>query len=390
MQKNILRRLLIVLLLAILAGAGFVFVFLRQNVNLAAFTSQAGIAEVKVPPGFDVVLFAEGLEGPRFISFGPDDALFVAERGAGRILRLADTDQDGIADATNVFKAGLDRPHSLVHHLGAWYTGVPTGVLRLVDDDDDHEAERVEAVVDDIPGSGQHTTRTVEFMPDGRMLLSVGSSCNACVEEDPRRAAILVYEDAGGEGEEIFASGMRNAVGLTIHPWTGAVWATNNARDLMGDNLPPDSLHRVVEGSDYGWPECHAGTIPDLDLGSAESCQGVPEPVLTLQAHSAPLGLVFYDGDSFPERYRGGLFIAYHGSWNRTIPTGYKVVFVPFDNGEPSGEIEDFATGWLHPETFDVAGRPVGLAVGPDGALYISDDKAGAIYRIQHDGRFGD
>jgi len=376
---------IVLILAAILGAAAFAFFFFRQNLNLTAFTSDAAIADVNLSPGFEVIVFAQNLEGPRFISFGPNGSLFVAERGAGRIIRLTDRDRDGIADSQQVFEADMDRPHSLAYHDGAWYIGVPTGVVRLNDTDNDGQAENSEPIVNDIPGSGQHTTRTVEFLPDGRMVLSVGSSCNSCVEEDLRRAGILVYENEMGEGGEVFASGMRNAVGLAIHPETGDLWATNNARDLMGDELPPDTLHQVVEGSDYGWPQCHAGEIPDPDLGGPEACRGVPQPALEIQAHSAPLGLVFYDGNTFPDKYKGGLFIAYHGSWNRTIPTGYKVVFVPYHDGQPVGEIEDFATGWLNKETFEVAGRPVGLAVGPDGALYVSDDKAGVIYRIQYE-----
>jgi glucose/arabinose dehydrogenase len=152
----------------------------------------------------------------------------------------------------------------------------------------------------------------------------------------------------------------------------------------MGDDIPPDSVHHVKEGQSYGWPFCHAGEIPDPDLADSQACQAVPEPALQIQAHSAPLGLVFYDGATFPAEYQGGLFIAYHGSWNRTIPTGYKVVFAPFEGSSPTGEIIDFAAGWLDPETNDVYGRPVGLAIGPDGALNISDDKAGVVYRIQY------
>jgi glucose/arabinose dehydrogenase len=385
MRKPQLRILLLsVFLIAAFSAIIFIFQFLRENVNLVAFTSQAEIAEIELPPGFEMNVYAQGLDSPRFLTFDPQGALYVAERGAGRILRLPDLDQDGVADRQQVFRAELDRPHSVVFNQGNWYVGVPTGIIRLSDIDLDGSAESEAAVIADIPASGQHTTRTVEFLPDGRMLLSVGSSCNACTEEDPRRAAIVVYDSLDGGAADIFASGLRNAVGLTVHPDSGTLWATNNARDLMGDDIPPDSLHRVNEGYDYGWPECHAGHIPDPDLGGTEACQNVPAPNLRIQAHSAPLGLVFYTGETYPEKYMGGLFIAYHGSWNRTVPTGYKVIFAPFEDSEPTGEIEDFAVGWLDPETSDVYGRPVGLAVGPDGALYISDDKAGVIYRVQY------
>lgn len=376
--------LAVAILAALILAAILIYRFASMNLNLTAFTSDARIADLEVPSGFQTNIYYEGLDGPRFISFAQDGSLMVAERGAGRVLKLIDSDQDGVADEQLVFRADLNRPHSLAEFDGDWYVGVPTGVIRLIDADQDGQAERAVPVVDDIPGTGQHTTRTVEFFPDGRMVLSVGSSCNVCVEEDPRRAAILIYENSLGEGGRVFASGLRNAVGLAIQPDSGNLWATNNARDLMGDDLPPDTLHLVEENTDYGWPACHAGDIPDPELGGSEACRGVPRPALKIQAHSAPLGLTFYDGQSFPTRYRDGLFIAYHGSWNRTIPTGYKVVFVPFEGSSPTGVIEDFATGWLDPETFEVSGRPVGLAVGPDGALYVSDDKAGVIYRFQY------
>jgi glucose/arabinose dehydrogenase len=218
------------------------------------------------------------------------------------------------------------------------------------------------------------------------MVLSIGSTCNVCQEEDPRRAAIVVYDGPGGTGEGIFAKGLRNAVGLALHPGTGDLWATNNGRDLMGDDIPPETVYIVREGGDYGWPRCHSGDVPDPEYGGPGACDDVVQPVVQMQAHSAPLGLVFYTGSAFPPDYHGDLFIAFHGSWNRSVPTGYKVVRLPLDEGLPSGPVEDFATGWLDQDTYLASGRPVGLAVGPDGALYVSDDKGGFIYRIIYQG----
>jgi len=214
------------------------------------------------------------------------------------------------------------------------------------------------------------------------MVVSIGSSCNVCIEEDPRRAAVLIYRGSEAKGERVFAKGLRNAVGLAVNPTSGELWAVNNGRDLMGDNLPPEALYVVRDGQDYGWPRCHNGTIIDPDFGSPLACNGVVKPVLDMQAHSAPLGMVFYTGTNFPAEYHGDLFIAFHGSWNRSLPTGYKVIRVPLKGDRPSGPVEDFATGWLDAQTHRVSGRPVGLAVGPDGGLYVSDDKAGMIYRI--------
>lgn len=355
---------------------------LRQT-SLDTLASPAGVSKLRLPPGFVANVFAEGLKGPRFIRFGADGALYVAERGADRIVALSDHNGDGAAEVVRVFADRLDNPHSLVFHRGGLYVGVPRGVIRLVDQDGDGKAERREALIDNYP-TGGHSTRTVEFLPDGRMVVSVGSSCNVCEEDDPRRAAVLVYEGMSARGERVFAKGLRNAVGLALHPTTGELWATNNGRDWLGDELPPEALYVVRDGLDYGWPRCHNGTIADPEFGGPGACSGVAAPVVNMQAHSAPLGLVFYTGTAFPPEYRGDLFIAFHGSWNRSVPTGYKIVRLPLDGSRPRAPLEDFATGWIDEKNRSVTGRPVGLAVGPDGALYVSDDKAGLVYRIRY------
>lgn len=371
---------LVVLLLIVIAGGAWVYTRFGRQVNLVGSTGEGGVANVQVPAGFEVGVFAEGLTGPRFIAFGPDGVLYVADRGAGRIVALPDANADGVADEVRVFAEGLSAPHSLTYHEGAWYVGVPTGVVRLTDSDGDGKADEQTTLIDNYPTNG-HSTRTVLFLPDGRMVVSIGSSCNVCEETDPRRAGIVVY-NAVGSGERQFAVGLRNAVGLALHPVTGDLWATNNGRDLLGDDIPPETINLVREGMDFGWPRCQAGDIEDPDFGFPGSCAGVEPPAVKMQAHSAPLGLAFYTGTNFPKDYRGDLFVAFHGSWNRSVPTGYKVVRIPFDGNMPTGEVEDFATGWLDLAANQVTGRPVGLAVGPDGALYISDDKGSVIYRI--------
>lgn len=374
-----------VVLLAVIGGVVLYF-FIGRYVNLAGLWGEGRSADLVTPPGFVTNVFAEGLNGPRFIAFGPDGALYVADRGNGRIVALPDANQDGVADEQRVFADNLDNPHSLVYHEDAWYVGVPSGVIRLVDSDGDGVADQRDTLIDDYPTTGAHSTRTVAFLPDGRMVVSIGSSCNVCQEEDKRRAAIVVYKGPDTTDEAIFASGLRNAVGLTIQPQTGALWATNNGRDLLGDDVPPETVYQVEEGANYGWPVCINGYREDPDEGSTGSCEGMGRPVVEMQAHSAPLGLVFYTGTTFPAEYQDDLFIAFHGSWNRSELTGYKVVRLPFANGQPADQVEDFATGWLNGANGEVQGRPVGLAVGPDGALYISDDKGGLIYRIQYGG----
>lgn len=390
------KRVLIIGLIALaafviaVAAIAFRFLFYDSN-NFRPILSAAGEADLQLPPGFEANVFARDLSSPRFIAFGPDGHLYVAERGAGRIIRLEDRDGDGAADSQTTMADEIPQPHSLVYHEGAWYVGVPNGVIRLADVDGDGVAEIRETIVDDIPPAGQHTTRTVMFLPDGRMVLSVGSSCNTCEETDPRRAAVLVYDSADGVGaryggQQIFASGLRNAVGLAVHPETGALWATNNGSDGLGERRPPDDVYIVQEGQDYGWPRCHSGEIVDPDFGGGGACDGVPQPLVQLEAHSAPLGLVFYTGSSFPDEYRGDLFIALHGSWNRRNPSGYNVARVPLSDGESAGPVEDFAVGWLNENKDAALGRPVGLAVSPAGDLYVSDDKGGYIYRISYSG----
>jgi glucose/arabinose dehydrogenase len=242
-------------------------------------------------------------------------------------------------------------------------------------------------IVTDLPPGGQHFTRTILFGPDGRLYVSIGSSCNVCRESDPHRAAVWVYPPEGGAGAP-FVTGLRNAVGLAVNPWRGTIWATNNGRDLLGDDQPPETVYELEEGADAGWPRCHAAVLPDPDLGEGPaSCEGVLAPVLTMQAHTAPLGLEFYPDSpagaaAFPPDYRGDLYIALHGSWNRSVPVGYKVVRVPLaDSGYPAGPVEDFATGFRRDDG-QVLGRPAGLLVLPDGSMLVSDDWGGFLYRI--------
>lgn len=389
MNRKRIVFLLIALIIICLGATILVYMLYGRQVNFAGFLGSGDEAQIQLPDGFEVSVFAEGLSGPRFIHFGPDGVLYVAERGNDRLVALPDKDGNGRADEIRVFAAELNNPHSLVYHEGAWYVGIPPGVVRLEDSDGDGTAESRTTLIDTYTPSGQHSTRTVAFLPDGRLVISAGSTCNVCEEEDPRRAAITVYDSPVGReaatGERVFASGLRNAVGLAIHPETGELWASNNGRDLMGDDTPPENIYIVRDGLDYGWPVCHSGRIEDPDMGFAGSCAGVEPPITEMQAHMAPLGIAFYTGDAFPESYHGDLFIALHGSWNRSEPVGYKVMRLPLDGSTVTGPVEDFAVGWLR-EDGSVDGRPVGLAVGPDGALYVSDDKGGFIYKISYKG----
>jgi glucose/arabinose dehydrogenase len=318
------------------------------------------------------------------MAVGPDNLLYVAERGAGRIIRLADDDGDGVADGVEVVADGLNQPSSIdFYRDGSLTVGETQRILQLRDSNGDGVFEEQGTLIDGLP-SGGHSTRTVLFSPDwAHLFVSVGSSCNVCFEEDERRATIMRYKPDGSEGE-VYAEGLRNAVGITFRPGTEELWATNNGRDWLGDDQPPETVYVVDQGDDAGWPRCHSGRIIDPDYGQPGACEGVDDPVIEMQAHSAPLGLTFYTGEQFPEEYRGDLFIAFHGSWNRTEPTGYKVVRAPLEDGEP-GPVQDFASGWLSRDGSQW-GRPVDVVTGPDGSLLISDDGRGFIYRVFYAG----
>lgn len=388
-RKIFFSSLAVFLLLLILIGVGGYFLVSRFS-NIRPMLGSGEVTDIFVPSDFEVTVFAEGLNGPRFMHVGPDGTLYVADRGNDRIVRLPDANEDGRADAIEVFAEEVSRVHSLVFHEDGWYVGVPSGVIRLADHDGDGTIESRTVLIDTYTPPGQHSTRTIEFLPDGRLVLSAGSTCNVCQESDPRRAAITAYDSPVGKarltGEQIFATGLRNAVGLAVNPTTGELWATNNGRDLMGDDLPPETIYIVEEGKDYGWPFCHSGNIVDPEMGDENSCQNVEIPTATMQAHVAPLGMTFYTGDSFPESYHGDLFVALHGSWNRSEPVGYSVVRLRLEDGEVGRRpVENFAVGWLK-EDNSASGRPVDVVVGSDGALYISDDKGGVIYRIQYKG----
>jgi glucose/arabinose dehydrogenase len=335
---------------------------------------------IALPPGFAISVFVQGLDDPRMLAIGPDGALYVAERGAGRILRLPDQDGNGLADVQQVVAQGLNAPSSLAFYRdGSLYVAETTRVLHLSDPNPQGVYQKQEVIVDGLP-SGGHSTRTVLFSPDGATLfVSIGSSCNECIESDRRRAAIMAYNPDGSHAR-LYARGLRNAVGITFRPGTDELWSTNNGRDSLGDDLPPETINLVQQDDDFGWPGCHAGRIVDPEFGSPQACQGVKAPLVEMQAHSAPLGLTFYSGSQFPLAYRDDLFVAFHGSWNRSVPTGYKLVRISMQGGQP-GPVQDFATGWLLPDGSSW-GRPVDVVTGSDGSLYLSDDSGGKIYRI--------
>ncbi|HKZ91741.1 MAG TPA: PQQ-dependent sugar dehydrogenase [Candidatus Limnocylindrales bacterium] len=377
-------RLSLFTLVALIVVAGTIWMFRGQVLRFAGMsfdTGAAGETAVQSPEGLASGVFASGLLAPRFMAVSRDGILFVAERGADRVVALPDRDRDGRADETVVVGAGYDAAHSLAFAPDGTLLVAGSGTLFEVTLDGSlHESGR--RAILSYPSGGSHTTRTVLVAPDGSLLVSVGSSCNVCWETDERRAAIL-QSPAGGGSWRMLMTGLRNAVGVAIDPETGSAWATNNGRDLMGDDTPPETLYRVVDGADAGWPRCHASVILDPEFGAEPDprtgltgCQGVVAPAATFQAHAAPLGITFW---------RDHAVIAFHGSWNRSTKVGYEVLWLPWDDG-PAGAAEVLAGGFLDAATGDASGRPAGVIVGGDGALYLSDDKGGFIYRISPSG----
>jgi glucose/arabinose dehydrogenase len=348
-------------------------------------------ARLRVPAGFTVQIFADALDMPRWLARAPDGAVLVTETRENRITRLSDVDGDGVAEERSVFADagnGLDIPFGMAFAGGHFFVGnhdevrrypFASGQRRLLG-----EGEKIA----DLPGGGyrQHWTRNVIVAPDGKHLfVSIGSRSNADAEPLPRASIQRMALD--GSGMKTWASGLRNPVGMDLHPETRELHCTVNERDELGDDLVPDFLTRVGEGEFYGWPYVYL--TPDrLDPRHATRPAITREtrtPDLLFQAHSAALGMAFYDGSTFPPRYRHGAFIAFRGSWNRGGATGYKLVFAPFERGRPTGVYEDFLSGFLlDPDAPTSWGRPVGVLTLPDGSLLFTEEMNGRIFRVQH------
>ena len=359
---------------------------------LAAF-SQAektpfDLKRLRLPDGFHIAVFADNIDSARMLTFTPGGVLLVSESGEGKVVALPDPKHTGKAARTVDVLSGLYEPHGIAFYHGKLYVAENDKVRRY--DWDENNLRATNAVkLAGLPGGGGHSTRSIVFH-GGKMYISAGSSCNACVENDPRRAAVMEF-NPDGSGQKIFAKGLRNAVGIAVNPKTDTVWVTVNGRDRLGDDLPPETIYDLgKDGGDGGWPYCYGDRVPDPNFTKSgeNRCASVLEPKVQMQAHSAPLGLAFNEGSMFPAEYRNNVFVAFHGSWNRSVPTGYKVVRVKLDDkGQPVGGAQDFITGWLAPGETKPGrwmGRPVGIAFGADGSMYLSDDAGGVIYRITY------
>ncbi|MGC1483358.1 MAG: sorbosone dehydrogenase family protein [Candidatus Acidiferrum sp.] len=337
-----------------------------------------------VPKGFHISIFAEDFKVPRWMMVAPNGDVFLAENGADKVDILRDPHNTGGAQEREVFASGLKRPFGIAFHGDYVYVGDTNELLRFKYDPKTSKRLGEAEHLMDFP-SGGHVTRSVAIAPDGKhVFVSVGSGENIGVGEDPIRAAITIC-DLDGKNARLYATGLRNPVGLAIEPVTGEVWTSVNERDELGDNLPPDYFTSVKDGGFYGWPYSYIGSNVDdrVKPQKPELVARAIIPDVLLGAHVAPLQFAFYTGKQFPESYWGGAFVAEHGSWNRATRAGYQIAFVAFEDGKPSADPIPFMTGLVpNPNGPDVYGRPVGVAVAPDGSLLVADDGAGKIYRI--------
>lgn len=340
------------------------------------------VQELKLPPGFRISVFAEGVTNARAMCWGDKGTLFVGSRSEGVVHALRDTDGDGRADEHHVIARKLNMPVGVTFRNGALYVSAVSTILRY-DGIEDRLGDPPDPVVvtDKYPTDKHHGWKFIAFGPDDKLYVPVGAPCNICLSDDPIYATITRM-DPDGSNREIVAHGVRNTVGFDWHPETGELWFTDNGRDWMGDDQPDCELNRLaVEGAHFGYPFCHAPGLPDPKFGEDRPCSDFAPEAATLGPHTAPLGMRFYTGSMFPEQYRNAMFIAQHGSWNRSTPIGYRVM-VAYPQPDGTARTEVFAEGWL--EGSKAWGRPVDVLVAPDGSLLVSDDAADMIYRITY------
>lgn len=376
-------RILMLLLICIIILA--IYLYFNSSV-LTAFlpgtsSPKGNLERIKMPQGFDIGIFAAQVEGARSLVLSDSGTLFVGTRSQGKVYAVIDKNKDHKVDRVITIASGLNSPNGVALKDGSLYVAEIDKVLKFENIQkrlEDPPAPKV--VSDNFPDDVHHGWKFIRFGPDGKLYVPIGAPCNVCLREDKRFASITRM-DPDGSDHEIFAGGIRNTVGFDWHPKTGVMWFTDNGRDWMGDNKPPDELNRAPkEGLHFGFPYCHGKDIQDTDH-KGKSCKQFIGPELELGPHVAALGMRFYTGNMFPEKYRGGIFIAEHGSWNRSDPIGYRITFVKIKDGKAM-PFEIFASGWLQSRT--AWGRPVDVELMPDGSMLVSDDKSGTIYRITY------
>jgi glucose/arabinose dehydrogenase len=358
--------------------------------------SQELLGQLKVPEGFEVQAFATGLGNVRMLTQAEDGTVYATRRNEEDVIALKDDNGDHRADSVRPVASGLPSVNGIAMKGNLLYLAPPTQVL-VAEIRPDGSLASPSVFVDGLPGGGQHPNRTIAFGPDGKFYITIGSTCNECDEPNPDHAAIH-RTNADGTGRTIFARGLRNTIGFDWHPKTHELWGMDHGTDWRGDNNPPEELNQIVQDGNYGWPYCFGekqvdAYTPSKPPGQSREayCEGTLAPALTYQAHSSPLGLVFYDRSRYPEatrfpsEYDGDAFVTFRGSWNRQTPVGYKVARVRFENGKPV-RFEDFLSGFLIEDGKAQFGRPAGITVARDGSLLFADDTNGVIYRVSRRG----
>jgi glucose/arabinose dehydrogenase len=339
---------------------------------------------IELPPGFSIDVFAQDVPNARSLCLSPNGVLYAGSRHAGNVYALRDTDGDHKADEKHVIASGLRQPNGVAWKDGDLYVAEISRVWRYENMDERLEDPPEPVLVSDaFPTDRHHGWKFIAFGPDGLLYVPVGAPCNVCDPEEPIYNTITRME-TDGSNHEIYADGIRNTVGFDWHPETQMLWFTDNGRDRMGDNIPPDELNKAPEkGLHFGFPYFHGGDIRDPEFGVGKDPSNYVKPEQNLGPHVAALGMRFYTGDSFPAEYENQIFIAEHGSWNRSTPIGYRVMLVRLNDEHEAVSYEAFAEGWLQGDK--AWGRPVDVEVMSDGALLVSDDQADAIYRISHE-----
>lgn len=353
-----------------------------------SYTGELPINKIKLPPGFKIGVFAEGVKNARSLCLSPGGTLFVGTRDLGSVYALRDTDGDHVADQTYTLATGLNMPNGVAFRNGSLYVAEISRILRF-DDIEKHLANPPAPVVvyDKYPTDEHHGWKYIAFGPDGKLYVPVGAPCNICEPENPIYCSITRIDVDNPTQPEVVQHGIRNSVGFTWHPVNKELWFTDNGRDWLGDDLPSCELnHAPKDGMHFGYPYCHQGDVQDPKFGDKRPCSDFTPPAQKMGPHVAPLGLEFYTGKMFPAEYQNQLFVAEHGSWNRAKKIGYQLSLVKLDAAGNSLGKEAFASGWLE-EGEAVWGRPVDVEQLPDGSMLVSDDYADAIYRIYYDGR---
>ena len=343
--------------------------------------------DIVLPPGFEISIYAENVPGARSLTIGNQGIVFVGTRGDGNVYALIDANGDNYAESVRYIATGWNNPNGVAFYNGDLYVAELNRIRRFIDIENTLDNPTWEMVTQDFPSETHHAWKFITFGPDDKLYVPVGVPCDLC-RMNENRYGVILQMDADGSNVQVYARGIRNTVGFDFDPETGELWFTDNGTDSLGDNVPADELnHAPFAGLHFGFPYCHGGDVVDRTYGSADACDIYEPPAVQIPAHVAALGMRFYTGEMFPEEYQNQIFIAEHGSRSRSVPDGYRISLIRFDEetGEPTYNL--FATGWLYgTSNNDVSGRPVDVLVMPDGALLVSDDYADVVYRISYVG----